>query len=259
MLHRLLALILLAAVPALAASPTAEDVQALAERAGREDIRLSASPGEGQAAAEELFRLYQSPEYQRRLAAERTRIETEVFGKSSPSPVESGPAEGEGRLAPDERIYVFVSASVPLETLRNYAADIAGSGEPNLVMVLRGFVGGARQIGPTARFTEQILRTDPACDPQGATPCAARSVPILVDSLLFRRYGIERVPAVVYARGVAVLDAGQSEGRPENARAGEHFAVYGDAGLPYVLELIQREAKSPGLAALLPGPLRRVR
>jgi hypothetical protein len=77
--------------------------------------------------------------------------------------------------------------------------------------------------------------------------------------LLFRRYGIERVPAVVYVRGVSVLDADQSEGRPENAQAGDHFAVYGDAGLPYVLELIQREAKSAGLAALLRGPLRRVR
>jgi type-F conjugative transfer system pilin assembly protein TrbC len=259
MLHRLLTLIFLAATPALAASPTADEVQALLERSGREEIRLSASPGEGQAAAEKLFRLYQSPQYQRSLAAERTRIEKEVFGKTSPPPVELGPVEGEGRLAPDERIYVFVSASVPMETLRNYAADIDGSGEANLVMVLRGFVDGARQIGPTARFTEQVLRKDPGCEPQGANSCAALAVRILVDPLLFRRYGIERVPAVVYARGVSVLDADQSEGRPENATAGTHFAVYGDAGLPYVLELIQREAKSPGLAALLRGPLRRVR
>jgi type-F conjugative transfer system pilin assembly protein TrbC len=259
MLHRLLALIFLSAGTAFAASPTAEEVQALLERSGREAIRLPASPGEGQAAAEELFRLYRSPEYQRTLAAERTRIETEVFGKAAPPPVETGPAKAAGRLAPDERIYVFVSASLPMETLRNYAADIAGSGEAKLVMVLRGFVGGARQIGPTARFTEQVLRHDPGCEPQGANSCAARSVPILVDPLLFRRYGIERVPAVVYARGVSVLDADQSEGRPENATAGTHFAVYGDAGLPYVLELIQREAKSAGLAALLSGPLRRVR
>lgn len=259
MLHRLLALSFLFAAPALAASPTAEEVQALLERSGRQEIRLSASPAEGQAAAEELFRLYRSPEYQRTLAAERTRIEKEVFGKTSPPPAENRPAEGEGRLSPDERIYVFVSASVPMETLRNYAADIAGSGEANVALVLRGFVGGAKRIGPTARFTEQVLRKDPACDPQGASPCAARSVPILVDPLLFRRYGIERVPAVVYVRGVSVLDTDQSEGRLENARAGDHFAVYGDAGLPYVLELIQREAKSAGLAALLRGPLRRVR
>jgi type-F conjugative transfer system pilin assembly protein TrbC len=259
MLHRLLALILLSAGNALAASPTAEEVQALMERSGREEIRLSASPGEGQAAAEELFRHYRSPEYQRQLAAERNRIETEVFGKAAPPPVENGPAEAAGRLAPDERIYVFVSASLPMETLRNYAADIVGSGEPNLALVLRGFIGGARQIGPTARFTEQVIKKDPGCDPQDGSACTAMSVPILVDPLLFRRYGIERVPAVVYVRGVSVLDADQSEGRPENAQAGDHFAVYGDAGLPYVLELIQREAKSAGLAALLRGPLRRVR
>lgn len=259
MLHWLLALILLAAAPALAVSPTPESVQALMERAGREEIRFSAPSGKGQAAAEDAFRLYQSPEYQRRLAAERTRIETEVFGKTSPLPAESGPAKGAGRLGPDERIYVFVSGSIPMETLRNYAAAIAGSGEPNLVMVLRGFVGGAERIGPTAQFTERVLREDPGCEPKSANPCSALSVPILVDPLLFRRFGIERVPAVVFARGVSVLDAGQSEGRPENARTGDHFAVHGDAGLPYVLELIQHEVKSPGLAALLRGPLKRVR
>ncbi|MDO3380347.1 type-F conjugative transfer system pilin assembly protein TrbC [Geoalkalibacter halelectricus] len=158
---------------------------------------------------------------------------------------------GEGAiqiLGSDERVYVFVSSSMPLAALRNYAADISRLQEDNVVMVLRGFVGGAQKMGPTMEFIESVLRVSEDC-PLAQTGCEGRNVHITVDPLLFERYGVERVPAVVVARGVQSQDEAQSEGKDEVA-VREHFTVSGDARLGYALELVRRESSSPWLVAL---------
>jgi len=74
---------------------------------------------------------------------------------------------------------------------------------------------------------------------------------LAVDPLLFRRYNIDRVPAVVYVRGVKAEDAALSEGDTKNTAIAESHTVFGDASLEYLIEQIQRETGAQTLTNLL--------
>ena len=142
---------------------------------------------------------------------------------------------------------------MPLQTVRNYAASVARLGDPNITLVMRGFVDGMSKIQPTIRFIGSVLQRDSACNPAEGE-CEMFPSGLAVDPLLFRRYGIDRVPVVVYAKGLKADDAALSEGDSKNATITEHHTVYGDASLEYLLDQIQREAGSRSLAALLAAP-----
>jgi hypothetical protein len=73
---------------------------------------------------------------------------------------------------------------------------------------------------------------------------------LVIDPLLFRRYGIDRVPAVVYARGVMMEDSALSEGDMKNTSSAEHHTVYGDVSLEYLIKQIWRETGSRSLKEL---------
>jgi hypothetical protein len=76
------------------------------------------------------------------------------------------------------------------------------------------------------------------------------SVNIVVDPLLFRRYAISQVPAVVHAKGVHPSSPEESEGLPGTSVASS-TTVYGDASLEYILDLIRSETGSKSLESLL--------
>ena len=145
-------------------------------------------------------------------------------------------------LLSSERLYVFVSSSVPFDALRRIAADLDRLKDPNVFMVIRGFVGGAGKIGPTAAFVGKILAVDPR-EPMGKF----LAINIVVDPLLFRRYEIGRVPALAYVQNVQGQLEGESEGIEEKVAAGDAWIVYGDASIPYIVELLARESGSPSL------------
>lgn len=203
--------------------------------------------------AEKMNAYYHSPEFQGRLKSETERIKSELFGNASVRfyPDSKTPATI-GKLGSDERIYVFISSAMPLQTVRNYAASVARLGDPKVTLVMRGFVEGMTKIQPTIRFIGSVLQRDQSCR-QEVGECEMLTASLAVDPLLFRRYGIDRVPAVVYARGVKAEDAALSEGDSKNTSITENHTVYGDARLEYLLEQIQRETGSRSLKNLLAG------
>ena len=196
---------------------------------------------------------YRSPEFQGRLKGETARIRNELFGDASARfyPDSVAPAS-HGKLGSDERLYLFVSSSLPLRTIRNYAASAARLGDPGIILVMRGFIDGMTKIQPTVSFIGSVLQRDPSCNPLEGE-CEMQPVNFVVDPLLFRRYGIDRVPAVVYARGVKAEDSGLSEGDTTNTGIAESQTIYGDASLEYLIEQFQRETGSQTLANLLAG------
>lgn len=196
--------------------------------------------------------VFQSPEFQGRLKAETERIKHELFGGVVEQyyPDIDNVVLSQGKLGPEERIYVFVSASMPLQTIRNYAASIAKYGDSRIMMVLRGFVGGVGKIQPTIDLVGRVMQRDPACNPVIDVECEILSVSFGVDPLLFRRYEIDRVPAVVYAREVKTGDASLSEGDITNAEIGKFWTAYGDASLEYLVDQIQRDSGSQSLLRL---------
>ncbi len=123
------------------------------------------------------------------LPATRAAIDaaTGMAASSTQSPTARAPLAG--------RVVVALSSSVPEAMWRDYLAQL--DGHPEAVVVLRGFVGGARTIRPTGQLVER-LRRNVANDPQQGH----RNVEVLVDPLLYTALGIDRVPAVAWLPGV---------------------------------------------------------
>jgi type-F conjugative transfer system pilin assembly protein TrbC len=155
-----------------------------------------------------------------------------------------------GELPANERIYIFISSSIPRETLRNYVRDVARLKEPNVKLVMRGLIGGVKYIKPTMRFVSGILLKNPSCAPEN-TRCERYAAGVNVDPLLFRRYGIREVPAIVYARNVSVLDAEMSEGMERNVKSGDYYVIHGDVALGYALDRFRAETGSKALESLV--------
>jgi len=208
---------------------------------------------EGQSKAEELRRYFYSDEYQKKVRAETQRLTDTVFkdtiNEYYPDSRKTAKAVSKNLLA-TERIYIFVSSSVPRQTLRNYAVDLDKLRDPGISMVMRGFVGGMKHVKPTLEFVTKTIVKDESCD-AAKEKCETYSVNIGIDPMLFRRYRITQVPAVVYVKGLSVADQAMSEGIGSNAKASDFYVVYGDASLDYVLERIHKETKSKSIENIL--------
>ena len=212
------------------------------------------------AAGQKMGEFMHSDEYQTKVLAEADRIRNEVLGepdllkKFYPDGKDEHKERG-GVLGTGERVYVFISSSMPVETLRNYVISIDKADDPNVIMVMRGMIGGISKIIPTMEFISKFLIKDAGClenSKQGGSEiCESYSADVIIDPMLFSRYDIFKVPAIVYATGVKPYDAEGSEGFEGNTQIGVNKTVYGDASLDGVIEIIADKTKSKTLEALL--------
>jgi type-F conjugative transfer system pilin assembly protein TrbC len=219
------------------------DVSDLLNRVENEKERLGKIGAPNANNPPEALRDFLSGEYQKTIQKEVERIQQapyltgdRVINPSQPEKPKSSISLG--------RTYLFISSSVPEATLRNYAKDM--SIVPNASMIMIGFVGGMKKMAPTAQFISNILIKDPTCRNDS---CLGYSTEILVDPLLFRKYGISRVPALVYVPQFSAIKREEgSEGLiPETPT---HFAVYGDAKLSYSFDQIYRHSKNTEAASI---------
>jgi conjugal transfer pilus assembly protein TrbC len=153
---------------------------------------------------------------------------------------------GYGRSVPeltasdsDERLLIFISASVPLASLKKLAQQAARAKAP---LILRGFIEG--NLDATARFMGDILGDG---EPRAHA---------LIDPRLFDRFDVKQVPAVVLVPDGACVAGVQACPKATPA----HVHVAGDVTLDYALEHIARthpEARNiaESLHALLRGAL----
>lgn len=123
-----------------------------------------------------------------------------------------------------DRVLLFVSSSMPIDTLRNYAKDL---NKINGIMVFRGFIGGVNRVIPTQNFIKKIITKNTKCD---TISCDSINLNVAFDPNRFLSYGIKKVPALVYENNVnmaANCDDHQLP-KPENI-------IYGDASLKGML------------------------
>lgn len=208
---------------------------------------------EGKGRAQATATLFRSEAFQEKLRAEQERIKREVFGGRLQEYYRGAPeaaAAMAGELPRDERVYIFISSSVPKRTLRNYVRDVARLNDPNVKLVMRGMVGGMKYIRPTIRFVDGLLVKDEGCEPKKGK-CERLKAGVDIDPLLFRRYGIDRVPAIVFARKVNVVDPLMSEGLERNMEVAEFHVLHGDVALEYALDRFRAETGSAALKALI--------
>ena len=219
--------------------------------AGTLIVSKNAAEEEMKGEADKLYSYYRSDEFQGRIRGETERIKSQLFGESfARFYPDSMSGKEKGRLEESERVYIFVSSSMPLQTVRNYAASVSRLRDSRVTLVMRGFVGGMAKIQPTIAFVSDVLKEDPSCT-STESECRMRQANLVVDPLLFRRYGIDRVPAVVFATGVMAENPGLSEGDIKNTNITNSYTVYGDASLEYILQAIGRESGTSSLKKLL--------
>lgn len=149
-------------------------------------------------------------------------------------------------LRSDERVYVFISSSIPKETLIQYAKTIdtykLGA---NLIMVMRGCIGGCVKIKPTLRYVHSIVTAD------GEVKDGLK-IQVLMDPLLFRKYKITKVPTFVFAQNVKSQNPELSEGLDTNLQAQPTiYKSEGDWDLEYHLKILQKKSNSQSLANLI--------
>ncbi|MEM1687293.1 MAG: TrbC family F-type conjugative pilus assembly protein [Zestosphaera sp.] len=104
-----------------------------------------------------------------------------------------------------ERIYIFVSSSLPDEVMSSYVRAVDELKEDKIVFVLRGAVGGMTYIGPTVNWVMKYMLKDQKCvvsEGRVIEGCRLYSVRFIIDPLLYRKYRIDKVPAILYVSGV---------------------------------------------------------
>ena len=168
----------------LNAPPTVEitpEVEALAEaaRARAVDQADQNVVRAGEARDAFLEREEEFADERRRLARALGVTEDETDPNDDPSDMDGS----------QPTLVLFVSSSVPLPTLRAYAAQLE---RVNGAMVFRGMPGGMQKVQPFLGLSRRILLVDQSCE---GADCATYRTPILVDPILFRHASVEMVPA----------------------------------------------------------------
>ena len=217
---------------ACAEGPVPDVIEKARQQAGKMTLPANRQAEAGQRAAEQSAGIFQSPKFQEKLQCEQQRLEQELFAdvvSGNKSPDQERKADNSLTTA---RIYLFLSSSVPDETVRAYIATIARAKEAEIVPVLRGLVKGF-DFQASAGYFNRILLEDLDCRDTRETKCRRYQVPVKIDPFLFDRYGITRVPTLVY---VGEKDT---------------FLIQGDAGLVFLLERINREAHTHELIDLI--------
>lgn len=153
-------------------------------------------------------------------------------------------------LDADERLIVVISSSMPKETIHQYFEDLAPV-NTDVLFVMRGTIGGMSKIMPTMRYIRTLLVKDPDGNLNDNKNYYSHNVTI--NPKITQRYGIDRVPAVIYVKGydpVAEATTGVMAPVHDDERV---YVSYGDAEIGSVLRTINKQAKSKGIKALLAG------
>jgi hypothetical protein len=144
----------------------------------------------------------------------------------------------------NNRIYIFMSSSVPLSIWHEYGSFLDKNKLRNGSLLLRGCINGCEKIMPTMEFLKKVIEYKPN---EKMNPS------ILLDPLLFERYEINEVPCVVYAKDVSYLNKGfqGSEGSKEEVKTGKIYKSCGDWNMLYHLEELEKQSNDISLTKLI--------
>ena len=181
----------------------------------------------GKKAAEETNAAYRSKAFQDKVK------EYENWEDIVPGAKARKEQEAKGILADSEKVYLFLSSSIPEASFQGYMAYLEGV--PEIVTVMKGMVGGLGKANKKERvkWWSKVLKKDTTCEKTPVEPCDLIKPAISIKPALFNQYSIAEVPALIYDRG------------------DEIFQIQGDVGIVTLLEKVNQEAKSPGIIGLI--------
>lgn len=142
-----------------------------------------------------------------------------------------------------EMLFIVISSSMPDSDIREYFKAVEG--KSNIRFVLRGMIGGVQKFEPTRKYIEKLVKKNP----NDKDSQEVYNVAVEINPKITKRYEIDKVPAIVYVKNYdGQADKAEAVKKNEN----EQFWVsYGTATFEYVIEQINKEAKSDWLASLL--------
>jgi type-F conjugative transfer system pilin assembly protein TrbC len=198
--------------------------------------------------AERIYQATQSSNFQALVKKYEEELSKQILGRESFSLKDIykdyvGKKKAKERvlvLDPDERLYIFVSSSVPKETIRRYVTFVSSHIEGKAVFVLRGGIGGLKKLMPTVAWIYDVMKKEGNCE---GVNCEVYGVEFMIDPFLFKRYEVKRVPAVVYAKGKMLTEFELSEGLQEKWESQVWGKTYGDMNLAYHLKVIAEELR----------------
>lgn len=182
-----------------------------------------------------VFERELSPE---QLARKQAAYQGQIEAMFQSAPGKEPPQEDGPKLVGNQLV-LFVSSSMPLPTLRAYARDLAQVGG---VMVMRGGIGGLKAIQPTLTQIQSILTVKKGC--QGE--CKMWGTEVLIDPMLFRMYGVKKVPALIYQPDMKI--SAYCDGLEQAQKA--NGIVYGDAALMAMLDELYKDTPDPVIKEL---------
>ena len=185
--------------------------------------------------------------YQSRLNKEMERIKVETFniGEKENKEIYTAANKSSGNaLNPDSYLYIFISASMPENTVRAYVQDIALLQEHNIIIAFKGMVGNPPKIKETTKYIKNIRRKDAECRGK----CKLYKVRFAIDPILFENYKVTEAPTFVYDRHAEKTDMGRKK---KIKNESEYYKLTGDVSLEYALEIFRRETKEKELEKLL--------
>lgn len=124
----------------------------------------------------------------------RARIDKHINGTASQLGIKGADSQKVLAGSNGPTFILFVSSSIPVETLRNYVNDLY---RVDGIMVLRGMVGDESKMKPTIDFIRRLLVENTACTHSG---CPVRKLKIAIDPARFAKHEIEQVPAGLIER-----------------------------------------------------------
>lgn len=138
------------------------------------------------------------------------------------------------RIGSHDKLFIFISSSMPMYEIRQYVRQTATLNEPDVQIVMRGFIGGVKYIKPTIRFFYKAVKLNPSCK---GLRCKMYNVSFDVNPLPFRKYHIDKVPAFVFDPNFQKITK-TNINNPDKA-----YKLYGDVSLKYAIKVLYDNSK----------------
>lgn len=146
----------------------------------------------------------------------------------------------------DERLYIFISSSMPINILKTYCKSVHDLGiSQNAIFILRGCVNGGGYNGckhfkPTIDFIKSFISNN--------KKEIDKTCKVWIDPVLFKRYEVKEVPTFVYANNVVKNIELGSEGNFNLLKKTPIFyKSIGDWSLLYHIEELKKYSQTDSL------------
>jgi len=150
-------------------------------------------------------------------------------------------------LGQKERIIVVISSSMPDELVRSYF-EAFSSVNRDVAFVMRGMVGGINKYRPSAEYINRVMSKDPKKDIND--PKNKYQFDVSINPKITQRFGIIKVPAILYVDNYDPVAELQTAGKAVNADE-NYWIAYGDMEPKYAIERINQTARKESLKQVI--------